>query len=135
MTEIKHAALRSKSKDWLVQNQDNIRHHHHFIVTLSFRFSWEEQLVLIGMLTPLKNTLIKHNKYDMSEFQRTFCLNQSRLEIIRCVFPLYDIEKSLYIPDTGAGCHSTTKEISIFPLWTFHLYVATFQKHTRMKYI
>jgi hypothetical protein len=30
----------------------------------------------------------------------------------------------------------TTKEmISIFPLWTFHLCVATFQKHLHMEYI
>ena len=29
----------------------------------------------------------------------------------------------------------TTKEtISIFPLWTFHLYVATFQQHLHMEY-
>ena len=29
-----------------------------------------------------------------------------------------------------------TKEIiSIFPLWTFHLYVATFQQHLYMEYI
>jgi hypothetical protein len=29
-----------------------------------------------------------------------------------------------------------TKEIiSIFPLWTFHLYVATFQQHLQMEYI
>jgi hypothetical protein len=25
--------------------------------------------------------------------------------------------------------------ISIFPLWTFHLYVATFQQHLHMEYV
>ena len=30
---------------------------------------------------------------------------------------------------------STKKMISIFPLWTFHSYVATFQQHLHMEYI
>ena len=29
----------------------------------------------------------------------------------------------------------TSEMISIFPLWTFHLYVATFQQHLHMEYI
>jgi hypothetical protein len=33
-------------------------------------------------------------------------------------------------------CSLISKEmISIFPLWTFHLYVATFQQHLHMEYI
>jgi hypothetical protein len=30
---------------------------------------------------------------------------------------------------------TTKKIISIFPLWTFHLYVAAFQQHLHMEYI
>jgi hypothetical protein len=30
---------------------------------------------------------------------------------------------------------TTTEIISVFPLWTFHSYVATFQQHPHMEYI
>jgi hypothetical protein len=37
---------------------------------------------------------------------------------------------------SGKERNLTTKEmISIFPLWTFHLYVAIFQQHLYMDYI
>jgi hypothetical protein len=36
----------------------------------------------------------------------------------------------------GQEQNFTTKEmISMFPLWTFHSYVATFQQHLHMEYI
>jgi hypothetical protein len=39
-------------------------------------------------------------------------------------------------PSHGGDRDFTTKEmISIFPLWTFHLHVATFQQHLHMEYI
>jgi hypothetical protein len=31
--------------------------------------------------------------------------------------------------------HYEKRDVSIFPLWTFHLYVATFEQHLHMEYI
>ena len=41
----------------------------------------------------------------------------------------------LFQIDSEAQLRTTKNIISIFPLWTYHLYVATFQQHLQMEYI
>ena len=40
-----------------------------------------------------------------------------------------------FVLPAGCLCSPTKEMISIFPLWTFHLYVATLQQHLHMEYI
>ena len=46
------------------------------------------------------------------------------------------LENDSYVVKAGERRNITTKEmLLIFPLWTFHLYVATFRQHLHMEYI
>ena len=56
--------------------------------------------------------------------------------VITFVDDLYQVDGVLDSVRDGKERKFTTQyTISIFPLWTFHLYVATFQQHLLMEYI
>ena len=79
-------------------------------------------------------------------------LNNSRFgDFVDHIYPIELVIKDTTDPDMSTSyldlhlqidsdgrlrTHFTTKEmISIFPIWTFHVYLATFQHHLHMEYI
>ena len=110
---------------------------------------------IIQMYKKLKwKNINRASYYWISECRKwiNFSLNNSRFgDFVDRIYPIELEIKDSTVTDRSASYldlhleidsegrlrtkFKTKEMISIFPLWTFHLYVATFQQHLHMEYI